>query len=179
MVSFYTLVTASLMLGQATATPHHEELKVLGPFIGVWEMGGTIEEDSEYVKKGDKWQAQIKIFWALDDKFIQWEWVGTLNGKQVSAGKQFAAWNPKTKKIVQWWCDTSGGHGSGEWEKQGDNWVLHFSGVDGEGKVVSSDRVFMVKGDTHTLQDINVKEDGISQPDGKVIVLKRVDAAGK
>lgn len=97
----------------------------------------------------------------------------------MSAGKQFAAWNPKTKKIVQWWCDTSGGHGSGEWEKQGDNWVLHLSGVDGEGKVVSSDRVFMVKGDTHTLQDINVKEDGISQPDGKVIVLKRVDAAGK
>jgi hypothetical protein len=179
MVSFYALVTASLMLGQANATPHHEELKVLEPLIGVWEMSGTIEEDSEYVKKGDKWQAQIKIFWVLDDKFIQWEWVFTLNGKQTYAGKQFAAWNPKTKKIVQWWCDTWGGHGTGEWEKQGDKWVMHISGVDGTGKTVSADRVVTVKGDTQTFQDTNAKEDEVSQPDGVVLVLKRVAAANK
>ena len=179
MTSFRAIVAASMILGQANETPHHEQLKILEPLVGTWEAEGTIEEDSEFVKKGDKWSVQMNIFWVLDEKFLQWEWSVSLNEKQVFTGKQFAAWNPKTKKIVQWWCDTNGAHGTGEWDKRADGWVLHLSGIDPEGKVVSVDRIVSVKEDTQSSQDTNLKEDGEDKPDGKAVVLKRVKSSSK
>jgi hypothetical protein len=179
MTSFFALVAASMLLGQTTATPHHDELKVLEPLVGVWEMKGTVEEDSEGAKKGDKWDGQIQVSWVLDGKFLQTEWTFSLNDKQVAAGKQMSAWNPKTKKIVHFWCDSFGSHGTGEWEKQADHWVLHLSGVDATGKVMSLDRIVKVVGDTYTFQDTKVKEDGESKPDGEIVKTKRVAPAGK
>ena len=64
-----------------------------------------------------------------------------IEGKPALSGSQRIGYDPLTKQIKSWVFDNDGGHGEGDWTRQGDQWIIKARGVLRDGKVATATHV--------------------------------------
>jgi hypothetical protein len=119
------LMAASIVLGQSEGS---EQLSGLQWWIGDWVCEQPLPVDIEGVgKKGDLITIAGSHKWTLRGKAIQMNWTNKINGKTVNSGRALIGWDGTSNKIMEWAVTLEGNH-SGEWRRDGEDWVYALKG---------------------------------------------------
>ncbi|MHB8898358.1 MAG: hypothetical protein ACYC6Y_06395 [Thermoguttaceae bacterium] len=150
-------------------------LQDLAWIIGQWQ-GEYLLPDG-YPELGP---AGAKVFhteswrWSLAKKYIVLKFDDQIDGKTVSSGEELVGLDISTGKLMHWFFGSSGGHGQGEWSRQGDDWMLKWHGIGTGGKEIAgtSDQI-LIDAETYTWQMRDLTEDGKKVADWPKVTLKR------
>ena len=100
-------------------------------------------------------------------------------GAFLHGGTEVIGWDPRTSRIRSWVFDTDGGFGENVWVRDGNRWLIKFSGTLADGSEASATHIITkVDDDTVTLQSKDRIVGGVAQADIPETVLKR-QTAGK
>ena len=83
---------------------------------------------------------------------------------------QRIGWDPAKKQITAWTFDSEGGHGVGVWSCQGDQWVVHSTGVLPDGQSATSTSTYTRNGD-----DAFVWESTHSEGPGSPVAHRKIE----
>jgi uncharacterized protein (TIGR02246 family) len=100
----------------------------------------------------------------------------TVQGKSGAshAGTEVIGWDPRARRIRSWVFDSSGGFGENLWVRDGNRWLLKYSGSLADGSEVSATNVLtVVDADTLTLESKDRTVNGAKEPDLTGITIKR------
>jgi uncharacterized protein (TIGR02246 family) len=111
---------------QAIPEPAAAALRQLEWLIGDWAHEGT------------SYLVQVKGRWALEKSFLVLEY--TARGKEGEdlTVLQYFAWDPADEVIRSWFFDSKGGHGGGDWARDGNTWTADWRGELADGRPASS-----------------------------------------
>lgn len=145
------------------------ELEQLG-----WLVGNWIDESSEgLVKSSYRW----------DEKrhFIMGEFTLQVSGQTALSGTQRIGWDPRTRQLRSWVFDSEGGFGEGLWTRQGDRWIVKFSGVAHDGHSGSMTNIYTRLGkDKYSMESRDRVVGGeLTQDAGAVVVVREPPPAKK
>lgn len=114
---------------EPSLTPHQrlEEL--------AWLVGDWIDESPDSV-------VHATCKWTEDTHFLTREFAVRVQGKSVMTVSERIGWDPSIRQIRSWVFDSEGGHGSGLWSRNGNQWVIKSTGVLPDGRIATA---------THTL----------------------------
>jgi uncharacterized protein (TIGR02246 family) len=113
---------------------HHQRLVDLEWLVGEW-----IDESPDSV-------VRTKCRWTEDQNFLIRDFTVHVQGKPVMTVTERIGWDPSTHQIKSWVFDSEGGHGSGLWSRNGDEWVIKSTGILPDGRTATA---------THILTRIN------------------------
>jgi uncharacterized protein (TIGR02246 family) len=135
-----------------------------------WVIGDWVDENpgSEL--------ARISFAWAPDQNFIvSTRTVETKEGV-LDRGTQWIGWDPVSKQIRSWNFEADGGFGEGAWSKDGEKWVIKTTSVLADGsKVIATNIVSPLNGDSISLQSKEQTVDGKALPDTNETKMKRAE----
>lgn len=175
MISTTLLLAASVVVGQARDTSSHPELKGLEPLIGSWKYEGTLHDDVPgLAEKGAEITAVNTFRWILRGKAIQLDWSTKIDGQLAGTGRALLGWDGTTNKIMEWALTDKGNH-SGQWKRQGDQWIYTSAGMGPEGKTAASIVYTDIGSDSYTFQARDRVYGEAKLPDMKTYVFKRVE----
>jgi uncharacterized protein (TIGR02246 family) len=103
-----------------------------------------------------------------------------LEGKDgvLHAGTEVIGWDPRAGRIRSWVFNSNGGFGENLWVRDGNRWLLSYSGTLADGSDVSATNILVpLDADTVTLQSKDRTANGQRQPDVPEITIKRQVAA--
>lgn len=142
--------------------PHHEELKQLEWLVGDW-----IDEDDDSV-------VTFACQPVDNGNFLLREFTVMVAGEKIMSGTQRIGWDPLTGRLRAWTFDSEGGFFEGIWHRDGNNWVLHSTGVTSSGQTASGISIFtFVNPHTMTWQSVDLEVDGVRMPDSELYTLVR------
>lgn len=170
------VVAASMVVGQVdTAPPQQNHLDQLSWLIGRWEGEFILPEGiPDLGKAGSKVNDQSHFKWILDKKFIQLNITNRIDGKISTRGLEVIGWDSKSSKIVHWIFGSTSFHGPGVWRKDGDAWVLEWSGTTSDGTSFSGSSIHReVDEDTYTWKMVDLKRNNKKIPDWPEVTYKR------
>jgi ketosteroid isomerase-like protein len=101
----------------------------------------------EWVATGEGFQANCKVEWSENRKFIMSQFTVERSGGQVLKGTQRIGWDPAASRVRSWVFDSDGGFSQGNWRREGDAWVVKNAGVLPDGRRSSSANFWMPEGD--------------------------------
>jgi uncharacterized protein (TIGR02246 family) len=104
----------------------HDRLKDLEWMIGDW-----IDEGSDAV-------VRLNCRWSPDENFLLRDFTVKFQGRSLMAVSQRIGWDPVTRRIRSWEFDSEGGFGEGTWSRDGDQWVVKYTGTRPEGATASA-----------------------------------------
>lgn len=113
----------------AETRDHTENLLPLAFLIGDW-----VDESADAV-------VETKYDWSDGDKFIVGKFTAKVGGEPAFSGTQRIGWDPLGKKIRSWVFDSNGGFQEGVWTRVGDQWLIKYQGVSGDGEVTAGTSV--------------------------------------
>ena len=176
MLSTAFLLAASMVVGQGENSPSHQEhVKELAWLIGRWE-GTYVQPEGifDLGKSGSTVIDEQSFRWVLNKSFIQYNSTSRIDGRIASEGLELIGWDVTSGKLVHWIFDSTGVHGSGVWRRDGDAWILDWSGTATDNTSISGSSVHRrVDRDTYTWQMVNLKKNGQSILDWRVVEFKR------
>ncbi len=118
---------------------------------------------------------RLSVEWTDNENFLIATFSTTVGSVSVGSATQWIGWDPVEKRVRSWIFDAAGGFGEGAWSKDGKQWVIKTSSVRQDGKKAAATYVLTaVDEDSITLQGKDRTVDGNTEPDTKVIKLKRV-----
>lgn len=90
------------------------------------------------------------------------------------AGTEIIGWDPHAQKIRSWVFDSNGGFGENVWVRDGNRWLISYSGTrpDG-GEALATNVLTIVDANTVTLQSKDRVVDGQRQPEVPEVTIKR------
>jgi uncharacterized protein (TIGR02246 family) len=148
-------------------TSNYAQLEDLGWLVGNWET------------KAPGVTSQSKIHWIANKSFIQRDYTVRRDGLLASSGTQIVGWDPRTRRVVSWSFDSSGGYGTGVWAPTPDGWRIASEGVTADGVPTSSkDNVIRVPGENNVFGFKSIERElgDTKLPDTAEVVLDRVTA---
>jgi uncharacterized protein (TIGR02246 family) len=102
-----------------------------------WMLGDWVNEDGESV-------VHTSCNWSEDGNFLLKSFtLQTYDGREMS-GEQRIGWDASRKRIRSWTFDSEGGHLSGLWTRDGNNWIVNVVGSTADGRTVSGLAVYTV-----------------------------------
>ncbi len=113
---------------------HHQRLLELEWLVGDW-----LDESPDSV-------VHTTCRWTEDRNFLIRDFTIRVQGKPVMTVNERIGWDPATRQIQSWVFDSEGGHGSGLWSRNGNEWVIKSTGVLPDGRTATA---------THILTRIN------------------------
>ncbi len=119
----------------AQTLDHAENLLPLVFLIGDW-----VDESPDAV-------VETRYEWSDGDKFIVGKFSVKMSGEEAFSGTQRIGWDPMAKKIRSWVFDSNGGFQEGVWTRVGDQWLVKYHGVNGEGEVTAGTSVMTLISD--------------------------------
>ncbi|MCY2962501.1 MAG: SgcJ/EcaC family oxidoreductase [Planctomycetota bacterium] len=119
----------------AQTLDHAENLLPLAFLIGDW-----VDESPDAV-------VETRYEWSDGDKFIVGKFAVKMAGEEAFSGTQRIGWDPMAKKIRSWVFDSNGGFQEGVWTRVGDQWLVKYHGVNGEGEVTAGTSVMTLISD--------------------------------
>ena len=152
--------------GQAPAQANR--LKELDWLVGNWA--------SEVSKAGISLSTACD--WTANQAFLIRKF--KLEGKDVflHGGTEIIGWDPRANRIRSWVFDADGSFGENVWVRDGDRWLIKYSGTLADGSEASATHVVTkVDAQTATLQSKDRVVDGERQPDVPEVTIKRQAAA--
>jgi uncharacterized protein (TIGR02246 family) len=150
------------------AASHAVHLKDLGWLVGNW-VGTALNTPGATVRSTYDWTANHSF---LIRKF-------TIEHKDGSgpSGTEVIGWDPHERSIRSWVFESDGGFGQSRWTRDGNRWMVKYSGVLADGGDVSATHVLsQVDADTLTLQSIDRSLNGQKRPDVAKVTVKRTAA---
>jgi uncharacterized protein (TIGR02246 family) len=94
------------------------------------------------------------------------------------AGTEVIGWDPRARRIRSWVFESNGGFGESAWVRDGNRWLIRYSGTQADGSEVSATNILtMVDANTLTLQSKDRTADGQQQPEVPKITIKRQAAS--
>ncbi len=109
-------------------TPH-DRLKELEWMLGEW------------VDEGPDSHVRVSCQWSEDGNFLIRTFTVKVQGKPVLTIHQRVGWDPLAHQFHSWEFDSEGGYGEGEWNRDGERWVIKHSGVRPEGVTASATHI--------------------------------------
>ncbi len=108
---------------------HHQRLLELGWLVGEW-----VDESPDSV-------VRTICKWTEDQNFLLRDFTVHVQGKPVMTVAERIGWDPSTRQIKSWVFDSEGGHGSGLWSRNGNEWVIKLTGVLPDGRTATATHV--------------------------------------
>ena len=141
---------------------NHGHLQGLAWMIGDW----VDQSDTATVKSSCRW--------SNNGNFITKNFRVTIPGMDTLEGTQVIGYDASTSTIRSWLFDSDGGHATGEWKQNGDNWEVSTSQVMADGRVGSSTNIFTpLDEDQFTWKSIGRKVDGEFLPNVNAVRVVR------
>ena len=176
MVSAAFLLAASMVMGQAEgAASRQKHIQELGWLIGRWEGEFVLPEGiPDLGQPGSIVSDEQSFKWILNKSFIQYNFTSRIDGKVSSEGMEVVGWDAQSGKLMHWVFGSTGLHGLGVWRRDGEAWVLDWSGTAPDKTTYGGSSVHRVLDkDTYTWQMINLKKNGEEIPDWPVVEYRR------
>ena len=152
--------------GHAPAEANH--LKDLAWLIGDWA--------SEPSQAGISLRTSCD--WTASQSFLIRKFKVEGKGVLLHGGTEIIGWDPRTSRIRSWVFDADGGFGENAWVRDGDRWLIKFTGTLADGSEASATHVLAkVDADTATLQSKDRVVNGQRQADVPEATIKRQAAA--
>lgn len=143
-------------------------LKELGWLVGDWA--------SETSKAG--MSLRTACDWTANQAFLIRKF--KIEGKEVflHGGTEVIGWDPRANRIRSWTFDADGSFGENVWVRDGDRWLVKYSGTLADGSEVSATHILTkVDAQTGTLQSKDRVVNGERQPDVPEVTIRRQAAA--
>ena len=141
-------------------------LKVLEWMVGDWADRAPSTRDGLVVRSTCDWTANHAF---LIRKF-------KVEGRSDIArlGTEIIGWDPQARRIRSWVFDSDGGFGENQWIRDGDRWLIRYTGIRPDGSEASATSILtVVDADTVTVQSKDRMARGERQPDVPVVTIKR------
>lgn len=141
------LVFVGLMLAicttadDAKADPT-EHLAALSWLVGEWT--GTTGNGT----------VMLSTEWCDDGHFLLREFLITDNDGNEIGGSQRIGWDAKRKQIKSWSFDSQGGHGEGNWRRDGERWIVDSTEITADGHEVKLSTTYVPKGGDKFLWEV-------------------------
>ena len=141
---------------------NHGHLQGLAWMIGDW------------VDQSDTATVESSCRWSKNGNFITKNFRVTIPGMDTLEGTQVIGYDASTSTIRSWLFDSDGGHATGVWKQNGDNWEVRSSQVMADGRVGSSTNIFTpLDEDQFTWKSIGRKVDGEFLPNVNTVRIVR------
>ncbi len=147
---------ASVRESRVRLASNHSRVEDLDWLVGTWRA----ERDGK--------SAVSKIYWIANKSFLARDYKVSVDGIQVSGGRQIVGWDPNAGKLRSWSFDASGGYGTGLWTPTPDGWQIETTGVLADGTPTSSrdtlirvpgaDNVFGWKSVARTMGEVSLSD---------------------
>jgi uncharacterized protein (TIGR02246 family) len=147
--------------------PDPTHLKVIDWLVGEWS--------SEASDTGIS--LQFSCDWTANRAFLIRKF--KLEGKQalIQGGTEVIGWDPRANRIRSWVFDSDGGFGENVWVRDGNRWLIKYSGTLADGREVTSTHILTeVDAGTLSLQSKDRVVNGAALPDVPETTLKRQEA---
>ncbi len=93
-------------------------------------------------------------------------------------GTEIIGWDPRGQRVRSWVFDSDGGFGENVWMRDGNRWLVRYSGTRPDGSDASATNVLtIVDADTVMVRSKDRTAGGERQPDVPEVTLKRRPAA--
>jgi len=112
-----------------TSLTHHERLRELEWLVGDW-----LDESPDSV-------VQATCRWTEDQNFLLRDFTVHVQGKSVMTVMERIGWDPSTRQIKSWVFDSEGGHGTGLWSRNANEWVIKSTGILPDGRTATATHV--------------------------------------
>ena len=163
------VVALSAVVVQAEDSVQSEQLTAwANDFAGEWISQSVLEEDAGPVKKGTAFTAHHTYEWSPDHEVLFLKYSADIDGKTFNTTKGIAGWDAAKKAVVVRWFNSLAGSGEFSCTKKGQEWVVDWASVDGDGKRTVFSGSFKVQGDTQHIQMTNRKIGGEAKPDSEM-----------
>ena len=147
-----------------TAARHsnHGHLQGLAWMIGDW------------VDQSDIATVESSCRWSKNGNFITKNFRVTIPGMDTLEGTQVIGYDASANTIRSWLFDSDGGHATGLWKQNGNNWEASSSQVMADGRVGSSTNIFTPLDENQfTWKSIGRKVDGEFLPNVNTVRVAR------
>ena len=127
--------------------------------VGQWVMEDRLPIDVEKIgKTGDMLTDNRTVEWVSNQTALLEKRVYQCNGKVVLEGVALTAWEGPNKEVTTAYFDSLGGSYRFSWSKEGQDWVLRYQGVFGDGQKNSgrSKMTFSADGQTIDCHDTDL-----------------------
>ncbi len=157
------LVASSRNLDTATDS-NYPHLQSLSWLIGVWNNSAASENSSSVVARSR---------WSENKNFLLREFAFRGQDKGFDATERIG-WDPITGTIRSWFFDSNGGVAEGEWQRQGQRWVISARGYSRDGQQISSTNIITpIDDDSYQWESRDRRIGGKSQPDISMTIHRR------
>jgi uncharacterized protein (TIGR02246 family) len=112
----------------------HEQLRPLAWLVGEW------------VDDGGSTVVRSTCRWSDDKNFLLQNLRLEISGRDAMNISQRIGWDPLRKRIRSWVFDSEGGFGESIWTRDGDEWIIHATGVRPDGTTGSATNTLIRSG---------------------------------
>jgi uncharacterized protein (TIGR02246 family) len=153
--------------GRAPAQVQH--LKDLEWMVGDWADEASAPGGSS---------VQSNCDWTANRSFLIRRFKVEGKAGVLRTGTEVIGWDPRARRIRSWVFDNNGGFGENLWVRDGNRWLVRYSGTQPDGTEVSATNILtVVDANTVQLESKDRVANGQRQPDGQEITIKRQAAA--
>ncbi len=99
-----------------------------------WLVGDWTDESPDSV-------VTVGCRWTDDGNFLLREFTVRVQGKSVMTVLERIGWDPATRQVMSWVFDSEGGHGTGLWSRNGNEWVIKSTGVMPDGRIATATHI--------------------------------------
>jgi uncharacterized protein (TIGR02246 family) len=135
-----------------------------------WMLGDWADEASQ--------QNGISVHstcdWTANQAFLIRKFQVAGRADITRTGTEIIGWDPRAQRIRSWVFDSDGGFGENVWVRDGNRWLVRYSGTRPDGSEVSATNILtVVDADTIMFQSKGRTVDGERQPEVPEITIKR------
>lgn len=109
----------------ADPNSHEAKLHALRWLVGDW------------VSEGDGPAIEMSCQWSLDRHFLLREIKAQSPAGPLTISQRIG-WDPASRQLKSWTFDSHGGHGTGDWSRAGEQWIVTAAGVLPDGRSAAS-----------------------------------------
>lgn len=116
--------------------------------------------------------------WTANRAFLIRKFKADGRADVARTGTEIIGWDPRAQRIRSWAFDSDGGFGESTWVRDGDRWLVRYTGTRADGSDASATHVLtVVDANTVTVKSKDRVANGEAQPEVPEITLKRQQAA--
>lgn len=135
-----------------------------------WMVGDWADERSP----ADSVSVRSTCDWTANRAFLIRKFKVEGKGDVSRAGTEIIGWDPRAQRIRSWAFDSDGGFGESVWVRDGNRWLVRYSGIRPDGNEASATNLLtVVDANTVRLQSRDRTANGERRPDVAEITIKR------
>jgi uncharacterized protein (TIGR02246 family) len=128
----------------------------------------------DWVDEGGKGAVQIKCKWAPNKSFLLMDYEVKGEGAEPLLVTQRIGWDPVNNKVRSWVFDSTGGFGEGNWQRDGNKWVVGASGILADGGTGGATNIYQFKDEnTFLYRSVDREVDGQPVADVEVKFVRK------